>query len=1059
MNWKYALNRGRSIPVWSLLAVVLTLPGSPLRAAPEEEAGPKGSPPKATGTSSDGLDERVLLGAARNAVHRGDLETAEKRFRRLLEMSPDQDQARLEYAGLLSQMDRPAEAKQEYERLLRKRPDDLSLVRSLVDVLLSLGEHPRVRSLLEPIVAAHPDRVDFALVLAKIYALDGDLDKAREIAETRIEGKPLTNDRMRLDAVELFTQLQRPEPAKEPLRELLRTRPNDPRVVAAEIRYLILSKHWKSAFQKIRRFEQLHPGQHDVQIELASALYAAGFYSEAGEVYDSLLPKLPQNRAVLLGSARVALRYNRLRRAAAFIEQVPIASRGRTWSLTRAEFDIVAGNYRHAEEVLQGLLNENPKDRQAALSLADTERAQQEFLKADARYEALGARKGDRTAALHLAESLVLQKRFGEAAYYCREVLSEAPEDVDGLRQLGKVLAAQGRITEALPYLEKAGTITNDPLPEYVYYTHLIHGDPPTCYTASASAAKRPLDSIAVMFGLALREGRKGLARCILDAGLEIAPDNVALQTHMAQWYASYGTRPCAAEAAGRYRRLLAGDLDNQKWLLGLARAEATRRCYESSLAAYARLHREQPSNYQIAREQVRVISGIDGTMEALRRYDCLVAGWPGLSEERRRLCIERNAKALQTPNPTAASNFYESLSTAEPYEQHFRFELGQAYGATGNTPYAIATYSNLLAFDPNHRNAEVALEGKWLALQNRVFGDYRFRRERGRNGLTSIDRGGAFTGIRHVFDCEDEFLSIAYGRLTLAPTLGEGTAGNCLQIDFQHRLPSGCLRRTVPNGTPYVFVDGCIEAYDRLVSTRPTGLAGLKWRAPDDTIWTFAGSLENVLENHESLRQDVYRGGLLLGMETIPAPYWELTLSYEYDAYSDANNRHAAQMRNRIKLTPDPDRLSLLVNMDYWDFAEPSVFSSGPDPYFDMQHPYFSPRNFVQTDVGIEWKHCFGLGAAPSHGRLLPDRLVAPGLSCQRAGSRYGDRFDGADQWWISLSARKRWDSQNKNYTVLDGLLVWDITRRLSGYAKAEYLESSVYQSTGAYAGLAWIY
>ena len=929
----------------------------------------------------------------------------------------------------------------------------------LVDVLLSLGEHPRVRSLLEPIVAAHPERVDFALVLAKIYALDDDLDKAREIVETCIEGKPLTSDRMRLDAVELFTQLKRPDLVRKPLSELLRARPNDPRVITADIRYLILAKDWNSALRKIAKLEQLHPNEHTLQIELASALYAAGFYVEAGKMYDLLLPKVPHNRAVLLGSARVALRYNRLRLAAALIEQVPAASRGRAWLLTQAEFDIVAGNYRHAEEILQELLCENSEDRQAALSLADAERAQQEFLKADARYEALGARRGDRVASLHLAESLLLQKRFCEAEHFCCEVLREDPKDTEALRQLGKTLAAQGRITEALPYLSKAGASINEPLPEYVYYTHLTRGDPPECFVASASGAGRPLYSVGVMFGLALAEGRKDLARCLLDAGLRTAPDNLVMRTHAAEWYASYGTRPCAAEASQRYHDLLLDDLDNQKWLLGFARAEATRRCYGRSLAAYARLRSEQPRNYQIAREQVRVISGIDGTMAGLQCYDGLIDHWPGLPEERCRLCMERNAKAFHAPKPTAAASLYQSLTAAEPYEQHFRFELGQVYGAVGNTPCAIAAYSRLLRLDPNHRNATVALEGKWLDLQNSVFGDYRFRRERGRNGLTSIDRGGAFTGFRHVYRCEDEFLSLSYGRLTLAPTLGEGTAGNCLEIDFQRRLHGEWLRRIVPGATPYFFVDGGIEAYDRLVSTRPTGLAGFKWRTANDAIWTIAASLDNVLENHESLRQDIYRGGVLVSFEKMPTPYWELMLGYRFDAYSDVNNRHAAQMRNRFKLTPDPNRWSLLVNMDYWDFAEPSVFSPGPDPFFDMRHPYFSPRNFVQTDVGIEWKHRFGLGAAPAHGKFLPGRLVAPGLACQRAGSRYGDGFDGADQWWISLSVRKRWDSQSKNYVIFDGLLVWDITRRLSGYAKAEYLESSVYQATGAYAGLAWIY
>ena len=1058
MKQKYALQCSDYMPLASILAMMLTLPVGPVCAGPAGVRAHTDCPKDSEG-SSDSLDERILLGAARNAVHRNDLKTAAARFQHLLRRFPDQAQGRLEYAGVLFQLGRKAEAGREYERLHRKHPDDLSIVRPLVDILLSLKEYSRIQAILGPVVARHPDRVDLALDLAKTYSLDGDLDTARAIAEKYVVGKPLITDRMRLDAVELFTQLKRADLAQQPLDELLRSRPRDPRLMAAEIRYLILREDWRTAIQRMEQFEQLYPKMYEVRIELASALYDAGFYVEAGTLFNRLLGALPHRKDVILGAARVALRYNRLRRSKELIESVPVASRGRRWFLTRAEYDIIAGNYRHGEQILGSLLRENPADRDAALALADLERAQQEFLKADCRYASLGAGRGNAAATIHLAESLLLQKRFREAECCCRRVLYETPDDAVALRQMGKTLGAEGRVCEALPYLWESGTLTNETLPEYVYYAHSARGDPAECYVASLSTARRPLYSAGVMFSLALGEGRKNLACCILDAGLTLAPDNIAMRTHAAEWYASHGTGPCAADAANSYRCLLAGNCDNQKWLLGLARADATSRQYEESLAVYGRLHAEQRRNYQIARERVRVICGIDGTMEGLRQYDHLIENWPGLAEERRRLCIERSAKALHVPKPTAAAGQYETLVVAEPYEPHFRFELGQVCGAVGNTPCAIAAYSNLLALDPNHRNAEMALEGKWLDLRDRVFGNYRFRRERGRDGLTSIDRGGAFVGVRHIYDYEDEFVSLGYGRLTLAPTLGEGTAGNCLDVDFQRRLPPRWLWRLAPGGTPYFFVDGCVEGYDRFVSTRPTGMAGLKLRTAGDAVWTVAATLDNVLENHESLRQDIYRGGVFVGLDTMPTPYWELSLGYRFDAYSDVNNRNAAEMRNRFKLTPDPERLSLLVNMDYWDFAEQSVFSPGPDRFYEMRHPYFSPRNFVQADVGVEWKHRFGLGGAPAHGRLLPGRLVAPGLCCQRVGSRYGDGFDGSDQWWISMSARKRWDDQGKNYTIMEGMLVWDITRRLSGYAKAEYLESSVYQSTGAYAGLAYIY
>jgi hypothetical protein len=92
------------------------------------------------------------------------------------------------------------------------------------------------------------------------------------------------------------------------------------------------------------------------------------------------------------------------------------------------------------------------------------------------------------------------------------------------------------------------------------------------------------------------------------------------------------------------------------------------------------------------------------------------------------------------------------------------------------------------------------------------------------------------------------------------------------------------------------------------------------------------------------------------------------------------------------------------------------------------MTHPYWTPMNYAMSGVGIEWKQWLSW-----------------------------DRFDGADHCWVSFSLMKRWDSQNQNYTVYRGMLGWDLTRRLSGYATGEYTDGAPYRGTGAYGGLAW--
>ena len=58
------------------------------------------------------------------------------------------------------------------------------------------------------------------------------------------------------------------------------------------------------------------------------------------------------------------------------------------------------------------------------------------------------------------------------------------------------------------------------------------------------------------------------------------------------------------------------------------------------------------------------------------------------------------------------------------------------------------------------------------------------------------------------------------------------------------------------------VFLDGELQSYERYVLTRPVFETGVKIRTFDDFVWTVSGTMDNVLENGETLQQDVYRGG-----------------------------------------------------------------------------------------------------------------------------------------------------------------------------------------------------
>ena len=970
------------------------------------------------------LEADVLLGAARNAVLRGDLPTALERFQKFRSKYPDREDGRREYADALFRAGRVEEAMPEYEWLLARRPNDPRLIRTLVDAMLNAGSHPRAKRVLTEAVARFPDRVDFAVSLALLHALDDETTEAEDLIRGKIAGHPLPDRRTQLDAAALYVQLKYAAKAGPLIDELLKTDPDDARVLALSVRYALLSGDRHSAVRRADKLDRLYPGNIDLRLELASALYAAEEYAEAGRFFADVLGKSPNNATALIGCARTAMQDYRMDLADGFLERVPDDLRGRQWHLAVAERDTILGGYCRGQTILRRLLWEDPGDRQASIALADLDRAENEFIKADARYLAENAESENPVAGRHFALSLYLQRRYGDAERVCRNLLAHDPDNAEVRVLLARILLKTNRANEAVEFARGPQTGENAVFPERLYFATFVSED----FQPRRADETRPIRTAVTMIDMAMEDGRRDWAKQVLDGAMKTAPNNVILRTRLAEWHASFGV-PCEAACAARiYEELLAQDPSNQKWMLGLARANVTMRCNDEALALYRTLRCESPDNYLYARENARAVFFIGGSPKGLAEYDAAICHWTGLEEEACRLAKERAAKAAHFSSPSVASHLYEELRALEPYEQHLAFELGQAQGFLGNTTNAIGAYADLLEDNPTHRDAAVALEGKQLERCQRLTADTRFARERGRDGMTSIDRFGEYVGYQFPRTDENEHLAFGYGRLSLSPTYGSGTEGDAITFRCRKQVHADLGPLLSSYDPMALFVDGEVQRYDRWMSTRPVMKAGVEFHTYKDLLWTIAGTMDNVLENGEALQQDIYRGGVRTGLNYKPCNWWECDALYEFQEYSDDNSRHAAEFRSRLQLTPDPRRLSLLTDLYYWNFAQASVFTPGPDPFYNMLHPYWTPLDYWMGGVGIEWKQWLSW-----------------------------DRFDGAQHCWVAFSAMKRWDNQNQNYTIYRGTMNWDITRCLSGYAMGEYDEGAPYRGTWAYGGLAW--
>jgi hypothetical protein len=151
------------------------------------------------------------------------------------------------------------------------------------------------------------------------------------------------------------------------------------------------------------------------------------------------------------------------------------------------------------------------------------------------------------------------------------------------------------------------------------------------------------------------------------------------------------------------------------------------------------------------------------------------------------------------------------------------------------------------------------------------------------------------------------------------------------------------------------------LEQFRDRFSTRPTFDAGY-WYDHNDVLRTRGGAyLENVAENGESMRQDIYRYGLYCGADIRPTRTWAFGGTGTYAHYSDDNDAFMGYLYNEVSLSLPPKQLKLVQRANFWAYSEGTIFPTNPpNPnfIFGAVHPYFSPDHYSSVECRVEWWH-----------------------------------------------------------------------------------------------------
>jgi tetratricopeptide (TPR) repeat protein len=397
-------------------------------------------------------ERNILLGAARNAVRRGDYDQAVSRYEEFFRRFGDDPTVRREFAGVLVSANRLRQAAEEYLRLIARQPNDPVLRVGLGDLYVTSKEYREAIAEYRKALELAPNNLDTAVRLARAYVFNIEVNHAWEVYDRLLAGLRPGEANVPLRFGALLIDLERPGEAVPFLLGLREKHPDDLELLGELIRaYSRLGDRTK-AVAALEEMAGKSPRDLAVRQALGDALYQSGDYELADLVFQQILRLDPGNGLATVGTARVAVAEFQPGRAKLILEGLkPAAEVERIYRLTWAEYHQLVGEYTEAKQTYLDFLCKDPSDHEVRVALGALDAYVREFEKAKAEYTKVPPDSPlGRRARLGIAATLFAQRQFAQSAEVCHALLAENPCDADAVAQLVRTMAKAGDVHNAV---------------------------------------------------------------------------------------------------------------------------------------------------------------------------------------------------------------------------------------------------------------------------------------------------------------------------------------------------------------------------------------------------------------------------------------------------------------------------------------------------------------------------------------------------------------------------------------------------------------------------------
>jgi len=888
-------------------------------------------------------------------------------------------EARLALARVLSYDDATLnESLKAYRILLGQKPEDPLIVLEMARILIRKGDTREAVSLFRSIQRMAPNDPQTLVALADLEASLGHAARCRDLYLEAIRRSP-EPEAIRLQLADRMNMWGDFYGAERIYMEYLQAHSQD-REVALRLAALLRSQERFAESEGIyKRALTQSPDSRESLMGLARLKWLEKNFAEAGQLTDQFLNLYPDDPEGLLLKADILFLQRQYEDALGIYSRLSkmtccrvkgLIGMGKTY-LAQGENDLARTCFAEAFEA-------DPQDVEARFYAAWPDRATSGDL-----VDALLRNKDISAMTLERWASLYAEQGFNKIAIQCYDAsLERDPDYFPSQIGLAEVLAIDHQYDLAVKQFEL-----------------LSHTFPDN-------------RKILIGWARALGWGRQyDESIALYDKIHDRAPDDPIPQIEKARTAVWAKKMDVALEA---YEALLKPPVDEQlaRSLSPVAEAsdnpeliDAVKRLTESAKRGSV-FQGFEAFNADLEKLKASLSPDTKRRIEAIR-----TRLYPAFAIQRAAYLEGESKRLTWNRRPAQAMDAYEQLLAVTPGNQEAIFDYAQLQCALGLCNREEETYRQLQDMDKLHSLAGKAMERLEIRRNPALKLGQIYWSERGREGLTEIDRYRTDLGVDIPIDCRFHLKMIGHHWVEHPSYTHDSYGANGFTIGA-----SGVLNPYIKGEaawTKKLYRDSEFESTD-------TGYAHI-WLNLRDYVEVGLGyDRTDELYNYFGIRQGIQADTWWMSVDSHITRRLELMGQARYLSYSDDNDGRHYMAGAGYAFTDHPRVFKIVLTGEYRNTSKQDVYQYVDGQLMNIIHPYWTPNDYYAGAVTVEWYHDLSKLLFCGSQLHFYDLAVAVGTDTEHNPSiefRGEWHYEFLDHWTFSIKGlihrSKLWDAE----------------------------------------------